>query len=97
MARRRYIVAYDIREERRLRAVHKVMKEFGYPLQYSVFVCDLSLSEKIHMKEALGKVISHSEDSIAVIDLGDPEVRGVECFEFMGHFQRLPRKEPRVI
>jgi len=90
-------VAYDIREEKRLRVVHRTMKGFGYPLQYSVFVCDLSRSEKIHMKEELGRLISHAEDSIALVDLGDPEARGVECFEFMGIFHPLPRREPRVI
>lgn len=31
MARKRYIVAYDIREPKRLRDVHAVMKGFGYP------------------------------------------------------------------
>jgi CRISPR-associated protein Cas2 len=97
MARRRYIVAYDIRDEKRLRGIHKTMKGFGYPLQYSVFVCDLNKSEKIQMKQSLGDLIHHTEDSIAVIDLGDPEVRGVECFEFMGVFHSLPRREPRVI
>lgn len=97
MARRRYIVAYDIREEKRLRAVHKTMKEFGYPLQYSVFVCDLNGSEKIGLKEALGGLICHTEDSIAVVDLGEASVRGVECLEFMGVFHPLPRGEARII
>jgi CRISPR-associated protein Cas2 len=97
VARRRYIVAYDIRNDKRLRAVHKAMKQFGYPLQYSVFVCDLSGSEKIGLKEALGNLIRYSEDSIAVVDLGGAEERGVECFEFMGVFHPLPRTEPKVI
>lgn len=97
MARRRYIVAYDIRNDKRLRAVHKAMKEFGYPLQYSVFVCDLSGSEKIGLKEVLGNLIRHSEDSIAVVDLGDAGERGAECFEFMGVFSPLPQTEPKVI
>lgn len=97
MARRRYLVAYDIRDERRLRGVHKAMKGFGDPLQYSVFVCDLNKGEKLHMMEALGGLIRHSEDSIAIMDMGEAEVRGTECFEFMGVFPLLPRREPRVI
>ena len=47
MSRRRFLVAYDIREAKRLRTVHTAMKAFGNPLQYSVFVCDLDPSEKV--------------------------------------------------
>ena len=47
MSRRRYVVAYDIREPKRLRQVHSAMKAFGYPLQYSVFVCDLDGMERV--------------------------------------------------
>lgn len=84
MSRRRYLIAYDIREDRRLRRVHVTMKRFGYPLQYSVFVCDLDLQEKLGMRAAIGEIINHQVDSIAIIDLGDARGRGTECFEFMG-------------
>jgi CRISPR-associated protein Cas2 len=33
------LVCYDICEPKRLRRVHKVMKGFGEPWQYSVFFC----------------------------------------------------------
>lgn len=84
MSRRRYLVAYDIREDRRLRRTHLTMKSFGYPLQYSLFVCDLDAIEKLAMRAAVGDEIKHSEDSVAIIDLGEAETRGAQCFEFMG-------------
>ena len=37
-----YLVTYDIRDDRRLRAVFKVMSGFGQHVQYSVFRCELS-------------------------------------------------------
>lgn len=40
-------MAYDVREARRLRRVHKVCKTYGDPLQYSLFVCDLSRQELV--------------------------------------------------
>ncbi len=95
--RRRYLVAYDIREPRRLRQVHSAMKGFGYPLQYSVFVCDLDASEKILLCEAAGGLINHHEDSIAIIDLGDPGHRGIECFEFMGVVTPLPAMGSQIV
>lgn len=97
MSRRRYLVAYDIREPKRLRDVHKAMKGFGYPLQYSVFVCDLDAMEKISLRQRVGGLIRHNEDSVAIVDLGDPEARGVECFEFMGVPPPLPRSGPRIV
>jgi CRISPR-associated protein Cas2 len=39
--RRRYIVAYDIADPKRLRATHKALTGVGDPLQESVFLCDL--------------------------------------------------------
>jgi CRISPR-associated protein Cas2 len=49
-ARTRYLLTYDIREPRRLRRVHQVAKDFGDPLQYSVFVCDLTEIELLDLK-----------------------------------------------
>ena len=65
MSRRRYVVAYDIREPRRLRKVHSTMKAFGYALQYSVFVCDLDDMEKIRMREAVERVMHLREEQVA--------------------------------
>jgi len=91
VSRRRYLVAYDIRDPRRLRTVHAAMKAFGYPLQYSVLVCDLDRREKLAMIERLGAILDHSKDRVAIVDLGDAESRGVECFEFMGRSLPLPQ------
>ena len=84
MARRRYILAYDIREERRLRRVCDVAKNYGQRLQYSVFVCDLSARELLWLKTDLGIVMNQGEDSVVLIDLGEAGGRGSECVEFIG-------------
>lgn len=91
------MVAYDIREPRRLRRVHSTMKEFGYALQYSVFICDLDAIEKVALREKIGKVMHQGQDSLAIIDLGDAASRGVECFEFMGVAGPLPPIGPRIV
>lgn len=99
MKRTRYLVAYDIREDGRLRAVHRTVKDFGYPLQYSVFICDLDAREKVDLKIGLGSIIHHLVDSVVFVDLGEPSQRGTECFEFMGEGSRddLPRDGPVVL
>lgn len=95
--RLRYLVAYDIREPRRLRRVHKVVKDFGYSLQYSVFVCDLTGMELLDMKSKVTAEANLREDSVAIFDLGLPAGRGVECIEFLGVRRPLePGGEPAI-
>ena len=69
--RRRYLLCYDIRDTRRLRETHQTVKGFGEPLQYSVFVCDLSDAERIKMIDRLRAVIDERTDSIMIVDLGE--------------------------
>ena len=98
MARRkRYLVAYDIREDKRLRRVHKTMKGYGWSMQYSVFICDLDAMELLAMKTDLGEIIHHALDSIAIVDLGAPDERGSDCFRFMGVANRLPASGAVII
>lgn len=95
--RRRFLVCYDIRDPKRLRSVHKTMKAFGWPMQYSVFVCDLDRQEYFDMETQLGAVIHHGMDSLAMIDLGEPAERGRRCFSFMGPPPVLPTTGPVII
>jgi len=94
--RTRYLVAYDIRHPRRLRRVHRVAKDHGEPLQYSVFVCDLTATELIALKRALLEEIKTTEDSIGIFDLGAPATRGVQCIEFLGVRRELPSDDPAI-
>lgn len=95
--RHRYLVAYDISEPGRLRRVHTTMQGYGESLQYSVFLCDLSQSEKISMKRDLGEEIDHWDDRVAIVDLGESRGRGMECFEFLGQQGSLPSGGPRIL
>lgn len=80
----RYIVSYDICDPRRLRLVHRTVRGFGEPLQYSVFQCDLSPSERILLIEALAPIINHWEDQVMFIDLGPADGRGTQTIETLG-------------
>jgi CRISPR-associated protein Cas2 len=94
--RNRYLVAYDIRHPRRLRRVHRVATDHGEPLQYSVFVCDLTAVELLALKRALLAEIKTTEDSIGIFDLGAPTGRGVQCIEFLGVRRELPDDEAAI-
>ncbi len=95
MARRRYLVAYDIRDDRRLRVIAGCMEGYGTRIQYSVFVCDLSSYEKVTMRTDLEALMKASEDSVMVIDLG---LAGDSSrFLFLGHHQRLPATSTVIV
>lgn len=94
MARRRYLLAYDIRDPKRLQLVAKCVEGYGDRIQYSVFICDLSDLELVHMRTALETLINSYEDSIIVVDLG-----GVDDsrFSFLGQRIKLPGGGAQVI
>jgi len=89
----RYIVSYDISDEKRLRRVHRTMKGYGDPLQYSVFRCDLSASERVLMIEALSKIINHREDQVMLVDLGPADGRAQYSIETLGRAPDQARED----
>lgn len=95
MARRRYLVAYDIRDDRRLRNIAGCMEGYGTRIQYSVFVCDLSDQEKIAMRSDVEALMKISEDSIMVIDLG--HAGDTSRFLFLGHHEKLPSSSAVIV
>ena len=95
MARRRYLVAYDIRDDRRLRSIAVCMEGYGERIQYSVFIADLSDREKYLMRTDIESRMKHTEDSVMVIDLG---VAGDSSrFLFLGWHEKLPSPGATIV
>jgi len=93
----RYIDSYDICDPKRLRLVHKTMLGYGEPLQYSVFCCDLSASERIMLISDLSPIIDHREDQVMLINIGPAEARGKESIETLGKRLRTEDLERRTL
>ena len=68
-----YIVTYDIADDKRWRAIFKLMHGYGDWLQLSVFQCRLTRSRHIELTQKLGNLMSMSEDHVMVIDVGVAE------------------------
>jgi CRISPR-associated protein Cas2 len=92
MARRRYLIAYDIADPRRLRQVCALMEEHGERLQYSVFLCDLTPAERAELETAVTHVMTLAEDSIVEIDLGATD--NPTPIRVLGRPRRLPPAAP---
>lgn len=89
-----YIVAYDISDPKRLRRVHRTMRGYGDSLQYSVFRCILSPSERVLLLEALTPILNHREDQVMLINLGPASGRAHVSIETLG---RALASEPERI
>lgn len=94
--RSRFLLVYDIRKPRRLRRIHEVAKRYGEPLQYSVFVCDLTRAEKVLLLVDLAGEIDQAVDSIAIFDLGPAGQRAVECVDYLGVARDVGVTGPRI-
>ena len=59
-----YLLCYDIADKRRLRRVHSRMKDAGIPLQYSVFLLNMSSVDLILLLDDLQELIDDGRDDV---------------------------------
>lgn len=70
MDERLYIVTYDIADQKRWRAVFRLMHGYGEWLQLSVFQCRLSRRQHAEMVATLDELLHHKADHAVIMDLG---------------------------
>jgi CRISPR-associated protein Cas2 len=58
-----YLVMYDVREPKRLKRVHKILREWGEPLQYSVFNVRATKREMEELRCRVTRLVE-AEDSV---------------------------------
>ncbi|OGL42919.1 MAG: CRISPR-associated endonuclease Cas2 [Candidatus Schekmanbacteria bacterium RBG_13_48_7] len=93
--RNRYIVSYDISDQKRWLKVRKKMIGFGDPIQYSVFWCDLSDKEVLLLLNALTELIDYEEDRVMIVNIGPSDGAIEDKLEFLGRSK--PEKSPHVV
>ena len=75
--RNRYLIAYDVSDDKRRAAVFKTLMSSGDHVQFSVFVCQLNDVELARLKGTLAPAINHRQDQIIILDMGPAEA-GIE-------------------
>lgn len=68
-AQRNHLVCYDIADPQRLTQIHRAVKRWGMPLQYSVFLVPATPKAIVHLVQELAKIIDHREDDIRIYPL----------------------------
>jgi CRISPR-associated protein Cas2 len=86
--RHRWLVSYDVSDAKRLRRLHRLLSGYGDAVQYSVFVCDLTPSERQLLREQIAQRMHEREDRVMLVDLG-PVASGAIGIEFVG--QSVPK------
>lgn len=69
MKRQLYLVAYDIRNNKRLRRVHTVLKDFACGGQKSAFECYLSTTERQELIDRVEDCMNTELDALLVLRL----------------------------
>ena len=70
MARRHYLVSYDVSDDKRRTRLFKLLEGEGDHAQYSVFFCELNAAELAGLRAGITAIIHDREDQVLILDLG---------------------------
>jgi len=93
--RRSYLVCYDVRDPKRLRRVHRTMKAYGEPWQFSVFYCTLRAIDRVRLQSDLEGIMNLKKDQVLIVDLGSNEDAAREAAAVLG--EALPEQESGMV
>lgn len=62
------LVCYDIRDPKRYRKAHKLLKGYGEPVQFSIFRCRLDDRQAAELRWHLARILT-DEDGLLILDL----------------------------
>lgn len=96
MDERLYIVTYDIANQKRWRAVFKLMQGYGEWLQLSVFQCRLSRRRHAEMVSTMDQIIHHDADHVLIMELGPADAISPRVVSLGKDFKPLER-EPVIV
>ena len=74
------VVAYDVRDRRRLRRIAKMMEQYGARVQRSAFECRLDKERIVRLLDDIKRIINRKQDKVAVIALCQSCVHRSERF-----------------
>ena len=91
-----YIIAYDIADQKRWRAIFRLLHGYGEWLQLSVFQCRLSRLRHAELIATLDEIIHHTEDHVILMDLGPADTVKPKLVSLGKEFQAV-EKEPIIV
>ena len=74
-----WIVSYDISDPKRLRKVATTCEDYGIRKQFSVFLCRLSATDVVRLRNRLYDLIDLQKDQVLLIPLCGKCVNQIEA------------------
>jgi len=68
--RNRYLIAYDVSDDKRRTRIFKTLMGNGDHVQFSVFFCDLNDVELMRLKGSIAGSVNQRQDQVIILDLG---------------------------
>jgi len=84
VARRHYLVTYDIADDRRRSRLFERMMAEGDHAQYSVFFCEMNRAEHAQLRADIRQIIHDRDDQVLLLDLGKATQPLGDGLEVMG-------------
>ena len=76
--RKRYVITYDVPDNKRRNKIGNALLGFGERVQRSVFECLLSDTQFAALRQQLDKLVKPQEDSVRYYNLGAQAIADVE-------------------
>jgi CRISPR-associated protein Cas2 len=90
MARRRFLITYDIADDKRRSKIFKALRDVGDHVQFSVFLCCLNERERVALRGRVDSLIDHRADQIMTVDLGPAAHDPDHCISTLGRAYQPP-------
>jgi len=71
----KYLVCYDICNAKRLRRVHRLIRDWGIPIQFSIFEVEVNSGQFKQLTEKLSNLINQMEDKVMFYRLNPEQDR----------------------
>lgn len=90
--RRRYVITYDIADDRRRDRVFRTLQAYADHVQFSVFVAALTTRELINLRMKLRGHLNDAMDQVLIIDLGREDTVPADPFDVLGKPYQPPTR-----
>ncbi|MBS3821037.1 MAG: CRISPR-associated endonuclease Cas2 [Phycisphaerae bacterium] len=90
--RKRYLIAYDVSDDKRRNAIFKTLMGNGDHVQFSVFICQLNAVELERVKGMLREVVNVRQDQVVILDLGPADSELAARLECIGKSYTPPAR-----
>ncbi|MCK4257659.1 MAG: CRISPR-associated endonuclease Cas2 [Halanaerobiales bacterium] len=66
---KRYVICYDITDDKRRRRIYELLKDHGQRMQYSIFECMIDEKTFVMLKFKLRRLMDCAADSIIIYSI----------------------------